>query len=200
MERKLEIIDLSTKTIKLCGKRETGSNIKNIIILNTGCTDIGVEHVIEAFKSKNCSVNYFIDLEGKIYRIIPEEKRAWSTANSYMDSRSITIMVENSVCSLDTLFKSIKVDTTRINIATEISLKQLCRNIMDKYNISELKFNSNLGNFRYFVPMMNANAKRLSVSDKDPELYIKTVYENYPNHWIPINMERIAKEINSNIF
>lgn len=200
MIHKLEIIDLSAKTIKLCGKRETGSNIENIIILNTGCIAIDVEHVIEAFNSKNCSVNYFIDSNGKIYKIIPEKMRAWSTANNYMDSRSITIMVENSVCMIDTLFKSINVETSRINVATEISLEQLCRDIMDRYNISELKFNFNLGNFRYFVPMMNTAAKKLSISNKDTELYIKTVYENYPNHWIPINMERIANEINSNIF
>ena len=167
------------------------SKIDTIEILATGDKSMSANIVINIFKKfKNTSTNYVIDHNGDIFIVTPEEFRAWSTGIPKMDNRSITIML----CITTDLQDEIKYC---ISSETEKSLKLLCRDIMNRYNIDELKFNNNLGNFRFFIPNMKGILHPFYNELNNDEENINKVFSNYPkDYYICSNMERLAQDIN----
>lgn len=170
--------------------RPDNIKIDTIEILITGDKNITGKNMINIFKKfKNKSTNYVIDHNGDIFMVIPEEFRPWSTGIPKMDNRSITIML----CITTGLYDEMK---CCISDETEKSLKLLCRDIMNKYNIRDLKFDDNLGNFRFFMPRMRSILPLFKYDSIDED-NINTIFSNYPKeYYICSNMERIALEIN----
>ncbi len=164
--------------------------IDTIEILITGHKNITGKNMINIFKKFGYnSTNYIIDHDGNIITIVPEKFRAWSSGMQIIDNRSITIML----CITISLYDEIK---CCISDETEKSLKLLCRDIMNRYDIRDLKFNDNLGNFRFFMPSMKSILPLFKYDSIDED-NINTIFSNYPkDYYICSNMERIAQEIN----
>jgi len=83
------------------GDRARGSVINKLILHYTGMQNSEVSLSRLCDKASEVSAHYFIDESGEIFRLVPEEKRAWHAGVSYwagetdINSQSIGIELQN---------------------------------------------------------------------------------------------------------
>ena len=101
-----------------------GQKIDKIIIHHMAGNLTG-KQCYNVWKSREASAHYAIDSKGNITQLVHESYRAWSVANRYWDSRSVTIECANITGS----------PTWRVSDATMKSLIKLVADIAKRNNI-----------------------------------------------------------------
>lgn len=54
-----------------------------------------IERICETWKARGASANYFIDVQGRAYLLVPHNRRAWTSSNFANDACAITFEMSN---------------------------------------------------------------------------------------------------------
>lgn len=87
-----------TDVVKSSWQRSSrgGTAIDHIILHHCASTNVNVVLNMMLTGSREVSANYVTDNDGTIYGVVDEQDRAWTSASSYWDGRSITFECVNS--------------------------------------------------------------------------------------------------------
>lgn len=182
--------------------------------------NLTVEQCGNVFKNKEASANYGIDNQGRIGGYVPEEYRAWSTANYENDKRAINIELANDGGA-----------ETNWHVSDVVINKciELCVDICKRYKINKLNYtndkNGNLTRHNFFVnttcpgPYLQSKFpyiaeqvnKRLETKEETPatpsvdilELVKKTIRGDFGNgeerkKALGANFDEVQRQVNLN--
>lgn len=109
-----------------------GAKISHIIIHHMAGNLTG-KQCYNVWKTREASAHYAIDSKGNITQLVDERYRAWSAANAYWDSRSVTIELANVTGS----------PTWKVSDATIKACIKLCADICKRNKISKCTYTGN---------------------------------------------------------
>lgn len=136
-----------------------GNSIKKITIHHMA-GNLTAEECGYVFQTREASANYGIDSQGRVGCYVPEEYRAWSTANPDNDSQAINIELANDGGSPDW-----HVSDTAIQKCVE-----LCVDICQRYGIEEIVYNE--------TPSGNLTRHNMFMSTTCPGPYLQGQFYN----------------------
>lgn len=149
-----------------------GSGIDKITIHHMA-GNLSAEQCGYVFKTREASANYGIDSNGRVGCYVPEELRAWSTANYSNDRRAINIELAD-----DGGAPEWHVSDTAINKCIE-----LCVDICRRYNIKQIIYDG--------TPNGNLTRHNMFMATTCPGPYLESK--------LPYIAEQINKKLNKNV-
>lgn len=106
-----------------------GQKITKIVIHHMAANLTG-KQCYQVWRTREASAHYAIDKSGNISQLVHEKFRAWSVANAYQDSRSVTIECANSTGS----------PSWKVSSATIKSLIKLVADIAYRNNFKKITY------------------------------------------------------------